>query len=94
MTTLHSIELAKGITAVPSVSGWSDVQVSNLLHDGPTQLGFEAERLSYRDDHDEEKVGFVGKKGRGPGGSALYLPLRYCSRLGTRLACLYPTRLG
>ena len=72
MKKLDSIELAKDIIAVPSVSRWSNVEVSDLLQNRLIQLGFEVERLSYIDDNQEEKVSLVAKIGQGRGGFALF----------------------
>jgi acetylornithine deacetylase len=68
--SFDTVQLAKELIAIPSVSRWSNVAVCGLLEEWLKQAGFEVERLQYIDDSGETKVSLVAKKGTGVDGLA------------------------
>jgi acetylornithine deacetylase len=69
----HSVvQLTQDLVAIPSVSRWSNAEVSDYIEKWLRANGFdEIERLEYTDKNGEIKVNLVAKKGEGTGGLAL-----------------------
>jgi acetylornithine deacetylase len=64
------LQLTKELVAIPSVSRWSNADISNLLEKWLKEAAFEIERLEYTDANGETKISLVAKKGAGTGGLA------------------------
>ncbi len=68
--TDNVISLAKQLIEMPSVSQQSNAAISDFIQEWLTPLGFEFERVEYRDQNDVLKVNLIGKLGEGTGGLA------------------------
>jgi acetylornithine deacetylase len=66
------VELAKELIAIPSASTISNAAISEFLLGHLQRLGFEVERLAYREPTGEEKVSLVAKIGAGTGGLGFF----------------------
>jgi acetylornithine deacetylase len=67
---VNLIQLAQELVAIPSVSHWSNTEISDRLEQWLKAAAFDVERLEYVDPNDETKVSLVAKKGQGPNGLA------------------------
>ena len=65
------VTLTKDLVAFPTPSRVSNAAISDYLQHLLTGLGFDVERLSY-DDHGQEKVSLVARKGAGLGGLGFF----------------------
>lgn len=68
--TLDPIQLTQDLIAIPSVSRWSNVTISDHMAEILTIHQFQLERLEYIDENGERKVSLIAKKGEGSGGLA------------------------
>jgi acetylornithine deacetylase len=66
------VALAKELIAIPSASTISNAAISDFLLLHLQRLGFEVERLAYREPTGEEKVSLVAKIGPGSGGLGFF----------------------
>lgn len=69
---MAALDLARQLVAIRSVSRHSNREIANLLANVLERGGFAVERLSYRDEADEEKVSLVARLGEGPGGFGFF----------------------
>jgi acetylornithine deacetylase len=68
---LDFVQLAKALVAIPSVTRWSNIEISDFLEGQLNAAAFEIERLEYVDANGETKVNLIAKKGAGRDGLAL-----------------------
>ncbi|MEM7332385.1 MAG: M20/M25/M40 family metallo-hydrolase, partial [Chloroflexota bacterium] len=65
------ISLTQALVRMQSVSKDSNKAISDFLQKKLEEIGFDIERLTYRDENDELKVNLIAKLGDGEGGLAL-----------------------
>jgi len=68
---MNVIELSKDLIGYNSVSANSNVEIANFLEERLNEIGFEIERIEYKDNNNVRKVNIVGRKGRGDDGFVL-----------------------
>lgn len=69
---MNALDYLQKLVRFPSVSSTSNEAVSDRVSEYLQRLGFEVERLEYRDAEGVKKVSVVGKRGSGEGGLAYF----------------------
>lgn len=69
---MDALKYVQDLVAFDSVSSRSNAAVSDYVEDALRRLGFEIERIEYRDAQGVRKVNVIGKKGPGRGGLAYF----------------------
>lgn len=69
---MDALDYTRDLVSFASISRVSNEDVSNYVDNALTSLGFDTERLEYRDAANELKVSVVGRKGAGTGGWAYF----------------------
>lgn len=69
---MNSLQYNQDLIAFESTSTLSNTPISDYVQESLTKLGFETERLEYKDDNGVKKANVIGKKGEGCGGMAYF----------------------
>jgi acetylornithine deacetylase len=69
---MDALEYTRELVEFESTSVFSNVPITEYAEQNLRSLGFETERVDYKDVHGEAKANVVAKKGRGTGGVAFF----------------------